>query len=857
MKQPISKLKEFFGAFKMPTANNFGDLVDSFFHKDGKIPAANIEGWTDDSAVILEPGVLELPVLGDKNKNVTVFGGTNGRTYTFNGIPYFIAANHQAILFWAAVDQTWKIQDDVLMPVPETTKNFVGGVGKFGDAEDVKNLNANKAGIVNTKNLHRGYRMNVSVSNTTLGNTAIKNRTASLFIPVSFGKYYTISGLDASICPTRNILGYSSDVNPYGAVFFVKKIGEWSGTGATFLIDDANIKFIIFQISSDLNDNVNLLQRVEKLLIQVEEGETKSDYVPNVIPQYGDNVLKASQAYSDNSLSSVEKQARASFISNLDIANNYNRDLSLLQLGSAYKRLSSNGIAAVLTGETDKNLSNTLMHYCNFPRLGLVSMYANVMSRDLSTGANYKKQALTQMFNVPSGALDNPETPLDYSSRYTKSNYVHPSIAYDAVGVAGWKYWMINSCYPLRSEGAKWEDEDIFVSNDAVTWLRIKSPYEEAKTYNAPVLSLPPHSFSNDARKYNFLPAPKDSTVLEISHPADNGELEKDRVVVTIQGLPWKHDPCVFIDGGYVYFLTTYLLTYEGDTGGKHKFFVLMRTNNGINWESVRTDGSTFPIATAADSLKLFTKNDEGKYNYLHYFFTDTSANPEVIKWGEGDWELFYGNNFTKKYKGTTPWNFNFVTSYPVKDLSSGNHPGLLKNGSQLILVNSAGIYTSADRGANFTKLAYYPLWQGGLTGITYKKALCIGESGKIVIVDTYRAPKTQTIISSKWTNAHRYHVTLLQTFTSITNFLNSANNGFKDAYVDIQIEQINRINDTIKSHAFLYVAPDDIASSVNYPEQKVLIGTMDIKPGDELYTYVTLTTRGNSEVYFSTVEFS
>lgn len=119
MKQPISKLKEFFGAFKMPTATNFGDLVDSFFHKDVKIPASQVEGWTDDSAVILEPGVMELPMLADKNKNVTVFGGINGRTYTYNGTPYFIAANHQAILFWDAVEQTWKIQDDVPMSIPE------------------------------------------------------------------------------------------------------------------------------------------------------------------------------------------------------------------------------------------------------------------------------------------------------------------------------------------------------------------------------------------------------------------------------------------------------------------------------------------------------------------------------------------------------------------------------------------------------------------------------------------------------------------------------------------------------------------------------------------------------------------
>ncbi|AIM38103.1 hypothetical protein KO02_16485 [Sphingobacterium sp. ML3W] len=118
MKQPISKLKEFFGAFKMPTANNFGDLVDSFFHKDGKIPASQVEGWTDDSAVILEPGVMELPTLENKNKSVRVLGGSAGKTYTYQGTPLVIQANHEAILFWDGIAHIWKIQDQAPLALP-------------------------------------------------------------------------------------------------------------------------------------------------------------------------------------------------------------------------------------------------------------------------------------------------------------------------------------------------------------------------------------------------------------------------------------------------------------------------------------------------------------------------------------------------------------------------------------------------------------------------------------------------------------------------------------------------------------------------------------------------------------------
>lgn len=44
MKQPISKLKEWFGPYKMPNASQFGDMIDSFRHKDAQLPASDING---------------------------------------------------------------------------------------------------------------------------------------------------------------------------------------------------------------------------------------------------------------------------------------------------------------------------------------------------------------------------------------------------------------------------------------------------------------------------------------------------------------------------------------------------------------------------------------------------------------------------------------------------------------------------------------------------------------------------------------------------------------------------------------------------------------------------------------------
>ncbi|MGJ1513796.1 SGNH/GDSL hydrolase family protein [Sphingobacterium siyangense] len=127
MKQPISKLKEFFGAFKIPTASNFSDIFDSYFHKDGKIPASNVEGWTDDSAVNLEPNIMELPELDNKNKTVKVLGGAHGKTYTYKGAQLHIDADHEAILFWDGTLKTWKIQASEPMPTPEGTNEVVQG----------------------------------------------------------------------------------------------------------------------------------------------------------------------------------------------------------------------------------------------------------------------------------------------------------------------------------------------------------------------------------------------------------------------------------------------------------------------------------------------------------------------------------------------------------------------------------------------------------------------------------------------------------------------------------------------------------------------------------------------------------
>lgn len=65
-----------------------------------------------------------------------------------------------------------------------------------------------------------------------------------------------------------------------------------------------------------------------------------------------------------------------------------------------------------------------------------------------------------------------------------------------------------------------------------------------------------------------------------------------------------------------------------------------------------------------------------------------------------------------------------------IQDLGFGNHPGLLKSGSDLYVVGTAGFFKSTDKGLSYAKLSSFPFWLGGVIGIPYKKSMTIGEGG-------------------------------------------------------------------------------------------------------------------------------
>lgn len=528
-----------------------------------------------------------------------------------------------------------------------------------------------------------------------------------------------------------------------------------------------------------------------------------------------------------------------------------------IEMAPLTKAVGPYGVRYDLTGDEGKEaVGNNLYVVARGVEPGIRELSVELAAY---AGAVMQEKRLNALvFDVPSGMLDNPDSLLNRQA-FPDTDYVHPSIAYDATGVAGYKYWMVASILPAYGTTATWEDEDVFVSNDAVTWLRIQSLYESGKTYTAPTFRLPPHDFATDARRHGLLPVPGAGEVIEISSPAHNGNPEVDRQTVTLTGLPFKHDPAILIDGGYVYFYLSYHVPYGGSGNGTHRFLVCVRTSDGINWEAVRSDGSTLSLSTASVARQLFTKDGSGRYNYLNYAHATGNSNPEVIKYGPGDYELVYGANFSRRHAGTTPYNFNFGASLPFQEVGSGNHPGLLLSGGTLYLINNSGFYSSTNRGETLTLLPAYPNWMGGVTNLAYKKALCIGEGGKVILTQVKRQSNAAFLPQNEgqFGQTARSHAMFIIEYPSVASLVEMATGGLVDGYADIQVDQVNQTSSRKVSRFFPYVGITSVSSGVNSPMQRVKVCDLVVEDGDIIHIYISLTARRQARLRFNGLEIA
>lgn len=701
-----------------------------------------------------------------------------------------------------------------------------------------------------SKNLYDGIvKSKLTASGGAVQTAFSDNDTVTSFIPVEFGKYYTISGIDAQLILyyRRQVFGMSEKTNNS----FVSVLISNYGDVFTIYIDNPAIRFIVFNLTSN---TFGTLAQAYALPIQVEEGKSATQYQPFWYSLITDKTLASVLSGIDVKFKKSEPKVLSNFIELSKVRSNLNSSL-----GTINKKLSPMGISYSIKGSSSiDSVSNNIFTQFNVSYAGRKSVYVYLMNyfNDIKQIGKLKAKA----FTVPSGQLDNPDTLPNFSNLYSSYSYVHPSITYSATPIGGFKYWMVTSILPSSNmNDVVWEDEDVFVSNDAQNWQRIRSLYETDKTYTTTNLRLPPHSLATvNARKHALLPCPAKGDMIEISVPADNGGGALDRINITLTELPWKHDPFIFIDSGFVYIYNSYHLPYVDRPSGKNRFVVCIRTNDGINWDVVRTDGSTMRL-TEASSRTIFTKDIQGRYNYMIYGYNRPNSNLEIVKYEEGDYELIYGTNFSRRYKGLTPYNFDLTTSYLFQDVGSSNHPTVILNNSILYLLNNDAIFYSTNRGQNFTKFSKYPAWFGGLEAYGYKKSACIGEGNKFILCD---AERTKTLANKKpnvdqFSETNDINQIFIYEYSSISDFINKAENGLIDAYIDLQIVKVNYDSQKRVSRFYPSLSLNALTTQVNSPFQRIKIDELDIDLGDTIFLYVTLNSRNGAEIQFGGIDIT
>lgn len=375
------------------------------------------------------------------------------------------------------------------------------------------------------------------------------------------------------------------------------------------------------------------------------------------------------------------------------------------------------------------------------------------------------------------------------SGRTINNEWVHPDIAYcGETGIGGYKYWLVNSCYPGAQNS--FEDEELFVSNDGTTWKRVLPSGTAGETTN-----LPPHSLVTSGIRTNcLLPIPAANTPITM-----NGQ-----TVTPIRTL--KHDPAIMFDNGYLYIYLFYNFTISPDwlnlsgEGHEKRFTNLIRTNNGKDWEVVRSDGSTFAL-TAESSLLLFTQTN-GVNNYIR-FIDRPLLNPttrtedrgySIVKVSDNEYYAYldnyqYGTSGVSRYKGTSPYSFDWdnreVIDYPSR--ITKHHISVRYYNSIFYLIANGELYTSQD-GITFTKSAS-KIWRGGINDNKYKATFAVNGNGTIiyacgllgVTLNKYPSDANQNQIYPSYRSR-----TIFQQFASIADMSVAVTGGYADIYIDM-----------------------------------------------------------------------
>ena len=436
------------------------------------------------------------------------------------------------------------------------------------------------------------------------------------------------------------------------------------------------------------------------------------------------------------------------------------------------------------------------------------------------------------------------------------SQWIHPDMCYAPEGVGGYKYWMINSNFPNGND--RQEDANLFVSNDGINWTRIRG-FNETDDGGVGFKTPEIHWASNYAD--GFMSIPRNGNSFEFAD-------ESTVATKTITGY-LNHDPAISYHNGYINFYVLYNLGFV-NASYNHKYVVCYRTNNGIDWEVVREDGSTMPY-NEANSKLIFTKTN-GVRNHIRYLFKSGGVggwelSPQVVKVSDSEWYYYARDpsNVTPstglsinliRYRGTTPYTFNWNDRQIISrnDVNTGSlwHFGMRYYDGVFYCITNGFMLTSTD-GINFTTTAYPFFWRGMSSDI-YKPTFVLGHDGKVkmayglqthlAVPHPYSPQNPESVLNiNKVQNSAKITSTVLCQYNSLADIMNRSNVATADAYVDVVVMSISQRTKTTQIRLLPCLR--------SYTE---LLNALDVSFDDEVYIVAYMNTRNGGSVEFSGV---
>lgn len=437
------------------------------------------------------------------------------------------------------------------------------------------------------------------------------------------------------------------------------------------------------------------------------------------------------------------------------------------------------------------------------------------------------------------------------------NQWIHPDICHANPSVAGYRYWMVDSLYPNGNDRV--EDVELFVSNDALNWKRVRGFLESS---DDGIGFKNPQVFWDTNYPNAFLPIPITGNSFEFA---------KQSVTETSTILGYlNHDPAITYHDGYVIAYILYNFGFTIPHNYNHKYIICLRTNNGTDWEIVRQDGSTMPYNEANAKL-LFTKTN-GVRNH-HYYKTTTASiggrdlSPQMVKVSDTEFHMYTRDDsaFTTpsegvglnmiRYSGTTPYTIDYSNGVAISRDNTNSerlwHFGMRFYNGKYYLLTNGFMLTSTD-GLNF-KTPAHPFFWRGMSADLYKPTFVLGHDGKVKIAyglghnsaapHAYAPQITQGLPRNNLIFVHTSNTgTYICQYDNLADIENRGAVPTKDAYVDVAVMIISQRTKTIAIHL--------IPAVRGFTQLKGVSVSYD----DEIYAVAYLNTRNGGTVTFGGV---